>query len=271
MAAIRAHCDSIFVVPSTDPTPYLSAAVTKADLARGRCVYVRGDDMAAFPGRAWCESAGIPIFLLPRSVFNYDAPLSSVLVHAAFVVVESVAAIFVARSFFDNVIGLERIVAARTGQLDAKNREMTLVFDHVQQGFLTARPDGALSAQHSRVVEQWLAMPVADEPVWAFFARVDPTFAQWLELGWSALVDGVSLAPRDRLGRRGRLRTRVVDKAGLSRVPRHDGPRGDNDDGGVAARRQGQLRLGSSLVRLAELQHSGRSPRRCARRPGLRR
>ena len=67
MAAIRAHCDSIFVVPSTDPTPYLSAAVTKADLARGRCVYVRGDDMAAFPGRAWCESAGIPIFLLPRS------------------------------------------------------------------------------------------------------------------------------------------------------------------------------------------------------------
>jgi HPt (histidine-containing phosphotransfer) domain-containing protein/two-component sensor histidine kinase len=130
-------------------------------------------------------------FVAPQSVFNYDAPLSSVLVHAAFVVVESVAAVFVARSFFDNVIGLERIVAARTGQLDAKNREMTLVFDHVQQGFLTAGPDGRLSAQHSRVVEQWLTTPVADEPAWAFFSRVDATFAQWLEVGWGALTDDV--------------------------------------------------------------------------------
>jgi len=36
----------------------------------------------------------------------------AVAVHAAFVVLESVAACFVARSFFDNVIGLRRIVSA---------------------------------------------------------------------------------------------------------------------------------------------------------------
>jgi cytidyltransferase-like protein len=67
MAAIRAHCDTLFVVPHTDPTAALAAIVTREDLARGRCVYVRGDDMAMVPGRPWCEQMRIPIFLLPRS------------------------------------------------------------------------------------------------------------------------------------------------------------------------------------------------------------
>jgi signal transduction histidine kinase len=130
-------------------------------------------------------------FLSPESVFNYDAPLSSVLVHALFVVLESVAACFVARSFFDNVIGLERIVADRTRALDGKNREMKLVFDHVQQGFLTASRDGALSTQFSRAVEAWLEVPLAGEPAWDFFARVDPAFGRWLSLGWQTLAEDI--------------------------------------------------------------------------------
>lgn len=51
---------------------------------------------------------------LPRSVFNYDAGWWVVAIHAAFVVLEAIATCFIARSFFDNVIGLERIVQART-------------------------------------------------------------------------------------------------------------------------------------------------------------
>ena len=51
-------------------------------------------------------------WLVPSSVFNYDAPIWVVLVHAAFVVLESVATCYIARNFFDNVIGLERIVQA---------------------------------------------------------------------------------------------------------------------------------------------------------------
>src|SRR5262249_17283367 len=70
---------------------------------------------------------GLLYFLLPRSVFNYDASLWAVVVHAAFVVLESFAACFMARSFFDNVIGLERIVGERTRELDAVNRDMRLV------------------------------------------------------------------------------------------------------------------------------------------------
>lgn len=126
----------------------------------------------------------------PQSVFNYDAPLSSVLVHATFVVVESVAACFVARSFFDNVIGLERIVAARTSELDGKNREMRLVFDHVQQGFLTLDGEGRLLAQHSKIAGTWFGAPTPGQTGWAYFGAVDPAFGQWLELGWESVRDG---------------------------------------------------------------------------------
>jgi two-component system, chemotaxis family, sensor kinase CheA len=130
-------------------------------------------------------------FISPTSVFNYDAPLSSVLLHALFVVVEAVAASFVARSFFDNVIGLERIVSARTAELDGRNREMQLVFDHVNQGFLTVDAKGALAAQHSRVVAQWFKAPVAGQSLWDFFGAFNPSFAQWLKLGWDTVIEGV--------------------------------------------------------------------------------
>lgn len=129
--------------------------------------------------------------LLPESVFNYDAPLSSVAVHAAFVVVESMAACFVARRFFDNVIGLERIVTERTRSLDAKNHDMQLVFDHVEQGFLTASLDGTLSTEHSRAIGRWIGAPVPGQRIWDYFAAADPTFATWLELGWEALVEAI--------------------------------------------------------------------------------
>ena len=130
-------------------------------------------------------------FLSPESVFNYEAPLSSVLVHALFVVLESAAACFVARSFFDNVIGLERIVADRTKALDGKNREMKLVFDHVQQGFLTVSKDGALSSQFSRAVVTWLEAPTPGETLWSFFSRTDAAFGRWLELGWQTLTEDI--------------------------------------------------------------------------------
>ncbi|MDP2274703.1 MAG: ATP-binding protein [Archangium sp.] len=57
--------------------------------------------------------------IAPVSVFNYEAPLSSVLVHAVFLMAETVACVFVARTFFDSLIGLERVVSRRTARLEA--------------------------------------------------------------------------------------------------------------------------------------------------------
>ncbi|NOU30485.1 MAG: hypothetical protein HOO96_21495 [Polyangiaceae bacterium] len=128
--------------------------------------------------------------LLPKSVFNYDAPVWVVGVHALFVVLESVAACFIARSFFDNVIGLEKVVAQRTSQLDGRNRDMRMVLDNVDQGFITLDRKGVMAAERSRIVERWFG-PIAEGATLESFLRgVDPTFAASTAVGWEELTGG---------------------------------------------------------------------------------
>ncbi len=125
---------------------------------------------------------------LPSSVFNYAAPIWVVLVHAAFVVLESIATCFIARSFFDNVIGLEKIVQARTSELDARNHDMRLVFNHVRQGFLTVDRALNVSSERSRVVDEWLG-PMGDaRKLTDWLGRRAPRTAAALALGWGEVI-----------------------------------------------------------------------------------
>ena len=48
---------------------------------------------------------------------------------------------------------LEGVVVARTAQLDRRNAEMRLIFDHVEQGLLTVNVDGTIASGHS--VSTW--------------------------------------------------------------------------------------------------------------------
>lgn len=56
-------------------------------------------------------------FFIPASVFNYDAPVWVVGVHALFVILEAIGACFMARGFFDNVVELDQHVQERTERL----------------------------------------------------------------------------------------------------------------------------------------------------------
>jgi two-component system, chemotaxis family, sensor kinase CheA len=129
--------------------------------------------------------------VIPRSVFNYNAQWWVVAVHAAFVVLESVATCFIARSFFDNVIGLEKIVQARTLALDTKNRDMRLLLDNVQQGFLTIDNDGRLAQERSAAVDRWFGAPKPEASWFDHLAVVSPEFAQKTRLGWDEVVGGI--------------------------------------------------------------------------------
>jgi two-component system, chemotaxis family, sensor kinase CheA len=129
-------------------------------------------------------------WLLPQSVLNYDAPLWVVGVHAAFVVLVSVAACFIARSFFDYVIGLERIVSARTAELDGRNRDMRLVLDNVSQGFVTIDRSGLPSAERSRVLDQWLGPSVAEETLFDWLDRKSPEVAAQSRMAWDEVTAG---------------------------------------------------------------------------------
>lgn len=130
-------------------------------------------------------------YFLPESVFNYDAPLWVVLVHAAFVVLESVATCYIARSFFDNVIGLERIVQARTKEVDDKNKQMRLVMDNVDQGLLTVDRDGVVAVERSAVVDRWLGECSVGERFADSLARVDQRTAEAFETGFDQLLMGI--------------------------------------------------------------------------------
>lgn len=122
-------------------------------------------------------------FLLPASVFNYDAPLWVVAVHALFVVLESVAACFIARSFFDNVVQLEKKVAQRTKELESRNNDMRMLLNAVNQGFLTIDSNGTMSDERSLAVDQWLGTPESGMTLFDYMRSHDEKFATWLEMG----------------------------------------------------------------------------------------
>ena len=125
---------------------------------------------------------------LPESVFNYDAPVWVVAVHAAFVVLESAASVYIARSFFDNVIGLDKIVQERTAELDARNRDMHLVLDNVGEGFFTIDLEGRMSSERSAAVDRFFG-PVPEEARYADYIRnVDARYADFFGISWDQIV-----------------------------------------------------------------------------------
>ncbi len=125
--------------------------------------------------------------VLPSGVFNYEASIWTVAVHALFVVLESVAACFVARSFFDNVIGLERLVAHRTSEVDARNRDMAMILENVAQGFVTVELDGTIGSERSRALTRWFGIPAAETRLWTYLAAHDPNLEAWIELAFTGI------------------------------------------------------------------------------------
>jgi two-component system, chemotaxis family, sensor kinase CheA len=129
--------------------------------------------------------------VLPSSVFNYEAQWWVVGIHALFVVLEATATCFIARSFFDNVIGLERIVRLRTGELDAANQDMRMVLDNVQQGFLTIDREGRLATQRSAAVDRWFGTPSADVTWFDYLHALAPAFEQSSRVAWEQVIADV--------------------------------------------------------------------------------
>ena len=128
---------------------------------------------------------------LPSSVFNYDAPWWVVGVHAAFVVLESVATVYIARGFFDNVIGLEKIVRQRTRELDERNRAMRLVLDNVDEGLVSIDAQGAVQPEYSAAFSRWFGTPPTGTEITTFFASIDEGFAETFELAWDQMREGL--------------------------------------------------------------------------------
>ncbi len=125
--------------------------------------------------------------LFPASVFNHEAAVWVVALHALFVVLEAIGACFIARSFFDNVIGLERIVEKRTQALAARHRDVRQLLDNVSQGFLTIDLAGKASAEHSRAVDRWFGEAANESDWFDVLEALDPAFARRSRSAWTAV------------------------------------------------------------------------------------
>ena len=86
---------------------------------------------------------------------------------------------------------LEGLVVARTAQLDLRNAQMRLIFDHVEQGFLTVDETGLISSERSAVVERWLG-PIPEAGTFVDYVRsFAPEAADWFDMSWDSIRDGV--------------------------------------------------------------------------------
>jgi signal transduction histidine kinase/HAMP domain-containing protein len=82
-------------------------------------------------------------------------------------------------------------VRDREARLGVRNAELKLILDSVDQGFLTARPDGTLYPERSAVVEQWTGPLPADATVWSLASLVDQDAGGRLRGAWIQIVDGI--------------------------------------------------------------------------------
>jgi two-component system chemotaxis sensor kinase CheA len=89
---------------------------------------------------------------------------------------------------------LERRVIERTEALAQRTRDMRLVLDNVDQGFLTIDAQGRLAQERSAIVDRWFG-PFEGQPRFVdYIARVDPRFAESFAVGYEALLE--DLLPR---------------------------------------------------------------------------
>jgi two-component system chemotaxis sensor kinase CheA len=85
---------------------------------------------------------------------------------------------------------LEQKVEERTAELALKNRDMRLVLDNVDQGFINLSPKGVMAAERSAIVSQWFGPSDRVQPFWEYITHFSRSFAIAFRLAWSQVEDG---------------------------------------------------------------------------------
>jgi two-component system, chemotaxis family, sensor kinase CheA len=84
---------------------------------------------------------------------------------------------------------LEIRVQERTRELADRNRDMRLVLDNVNQGFLTVSTSGLLAQERSAIVDRWFGSYNGEIKFADYIARVDKMYAASFAMGFEALND----------------------------------------------------------------------------------
>jgi two-component system, chemotaxis family, sensor kinase CheA len=110
---------------------------------------------------------------------------------------------------------LAMVFARQQATIDARNRDMRLVLDHVAQGFLTINLDGRIAGERSAVFDRWFGAVAPNTTLPGLMRDRAPVFAASLALGLGELRDDVMPVALilDQLPRRLELAPRIYDVA----------------------------------------------------------
>ena len=84
---------------------------------------------------------------------------------------------------------LEARVQERTRALADRNRDMRLVLDNVNQGFLTVSTSGLLAQERSAIVDRWFGSYEGETKFADYIAKVDAMYAASFGMGYEALIE----------------------------------------------------------------------------------
>ncbi len=86
---------------------------------------------------------------------------------------------------------LARVFARQQAVVDATNRDMRLLLENVEQGFLTLDASGRVTGERSAPVDRWLGAVSPGEPFSDALGRVDASAGTWFGLGWEGVTEDV--------------------------------------------------------------------------------
>lgn len=86
---------------------------------------------------------------------------------------------------------LEIKVQERTHELAERNRDMRLVMDNVNQGFLTVSITGKLAQERSAIVDRWFGSYEGDTQFSDYIAKSDALYAVSFKMGYEALIEDI--------------------------------------------------------------------------------
>jgi two-component system chemotaxis sensor kinase CheA len=84
---------------------------------------------------------------------------------------------------------LEIKVQERTRELEERNRDMRLVLDNVNQGFLTVSLSGLLAQERSAIVDNWFGPYQGETKFVDYIGKFDAMYAASFGMGYEALID----------------------------------------------------------------------------------
>ena len=86
---------------------------------------------------------------------------------------------------------LELKVEAHTAELGARNRDMRLVLDNVNQGFLTVSARGILAQERSTIVDRWFGSYGAEVQFADYIGKTDALYAGSFQMGYEAILEDI--------------------------------------------------------------------------------